>query len=397
MMYLLKHKTIAVITGGLLVFSACKKDSDSGTAPVIEPLSVAAAKPNDTLTIKGQNFDATASGNVVKVGDVQAVVVSASATEIKVVIPAIGLSGGSYTITVTANGQTTQAGSIVIAPLTFYAIKGVFSNSTDYQVITINPQDGSESLVASVGQNRINDVVYLPVTNEIIGVNDNGTKLIRVNVTTKQVTTKDLTSSATINIAGLVVDKDNNLYGIKYDFTTTNHQLQSLIKIDPATGNSTVIKTFESTDDWYEPVYVAATNEVVGIKEEGTRLLKVNLTTKDTSSVYLPGSANKTEYRELIVDNKSNVYAYKAYLHGDPTDVAKLVKVNTATGQETGVKDLPVDGKFHDKVIFVPQTNEFMGTWEQRSILRLNATSLKIDFSPAPPLNGNTYNYLTTN
>ncbi|OQP46019.1 hypothetical protein A4H97_31860 [Niastella yeongjuensis] len=70
--------------GGLLVFSACKKDSDSDAAPapVVDPVTVTDAKPADTLTLKGQNFSATITGNTVKVGDVEATVVSATATEI---------------------------------------------------------------------------------------------------------------------------------------------------------------------------------------------------------------------------------------------------------------------------------------------------------------------------
>jgi hypothetical protein len=396
-MYLLKHKPFAVLLGGLFLFSACKKDSDSnsGPAPVVDPITVAAAKPNDTLTLKGQNFSTSANGNVVKIGDVEATVVSVSATEIKILIPTIS-TPGTYTITVTINGKTTEVGSIVIAPLTYYAVKGVFSTGSEYQVITINPQDGSESLVASIGQDRINDVVYFPATNEIMGVDDYGAKLLKVNVTTKKVTSVTLPSGTTSGTAQLVADNNNNLYAIKYDWSNTSHQLQSLVKIDPVTGNGTVIKTFESNDDWYEPVYVPATNDIVGFINDGTRLFRINLTTKDTAGVILPGSV-KTDFRELIVDNKSNVYGYKGHYSGDASDFAKLVKFNVATGQETLVKDLPIDNKFDDKIIFVPQTNEFMGTYGQSVVFRLNAASLNYVLSPAPTVKGNTYSYLTTN
>ena len=400
MMYLLKHKPLAVLLGGLLVFSACKKDSDSnsGPAPVVDPVTVAAAKPNDTLTLKGQNFSTTASGDVVKIGDVQATVVSASATEIKILIPAIS-TPGTYTITVTINGKTTEVGSIVIAPLTFYAIKGNFENGSEYQLVNVSPYNGSESLVASLGPDRINGVIYFPATNEIMGVNDDGSKLLRVNVTTKQITTKTLPSSATSGTAQLVVDNNNNLYAIKYDWSV-QMQTQTLMKIDPATGTGTAIKTFTEDDDWVEPVYVPATNEIVGIMNDGKRLFRLNLTTKDTAGVILPGSA-EASYRELIVDNKSNLYAYKAKLPGDGSDVAKLVKVNAATGQETLVKSLPVDGKYNDKIIFVPKESPFndmfIGTWNQLGVLGVDAVTLNyLPLTLATSLS-KTYNYLTTN
>jgi hypothetical protein len=215
-------------------------------------------------------------------------------------------------------------------------------------------------------------------------------------VTTKKVTSVTLPSGTTSGTTQLVVDNNNNLYGIKYDWSNSSHQLQSLVKIDPATGSATVIKTFESNDDWYEPVYVPATNDIVGFINDGIRLLRINLTTKDTAGVSIPGSV-KTDYRELIVDSKSNVYGYKGHYSGDASDFAKLVKLNVTTGQETLVKDLPVDNKFDDKIIFVNQTNEFMGTYGQSVVFRLNANTLNYVFSPTPTVKGNTYNYLTTN
>jgi hypothetical protein len=396
MMYFLKHKLLAIILGSLLVFSACKKDSDSnaGPAPVVEPITVAAAKPNDTLTLKGQNFSSAVTGNKVKIGDVEATVVSANASEIKIVIPAIS-TPGTYTITVTVNGKTTEVGSIVIAPLTYYMIKGIFTNDSEYQLVTVNTQTGTELVVASLGKDRINNVIYYPATNEIMGVNDSGSVLVRVNVTTKQVTTKRLPSGITSGTAQLVVDKNNNLYGITYDWSG-QMQTQSLVKIDPATGNTTTIKKFTEDDDWYETIYVPATNDIVGLINDGKRLFKVNLTTKDTTGVNLPGSAS-AEYRELIVDDKSNLYAYKGNYSGNGSDVAKFVKVNAANGQETVLKDLPVTGKFHDNIIFVPQLNGFIGAWEQNSIYQINATSFEILSLPLTTGYSYTYNYFTTN
>ncbi|SEP18663.1 IPT/TIG domain-containing protein [Niastella yeongjuensis] len=166
----MKYKPFAFILGGLLVFSACSKDSDSdsnsntGPAPVVDPIGIGAAKPNDTLTLKGQNFSTGANGNVVKVNDVAVTIISATATEIKIVIPAT-VAPGMYTITITANGKTTEIGQIAINPLTYYMIKGVFTNGSEYQLITINTQTGAESLVASLGKDRLNSVIYYPLDN----------------------------------------------------------------------------------------------------------------------------------------------------------------------------------------------------------------------------------------
>src|ERR1044072_5611499 len=88
----------------LLLFTACKKDSDSPKpAPIIDPLTLAASKPGDTIVLKGQNFSDVAASNIVKFNGVEATVVSASSTELKVLVPAAATSGA---ITVTVNGNT---------------------------------------------------------------------------------------------------------------------------------------------------------------------------------------------------------------------------------------------------------------------------------------------------
>jgi hypothetical protein len=385
--------TLAVILGFLL--SACKKDTASNAGPkpkpVFDPLTVAAARPNDTLIIKGKNFDTTENVNDVRAEYDKATVLSISATEIKIVLPS---TPGTYRISVTTNGNTFLVGSIQITPLTFYVIKSV-SNAYECDLMSVNSQDGRETLITRMyNTDRINDVVYNPATNQIMGVNNSGSILMMIGANYGEYDNSNIPNSATSATGQLVVDKNNNLYGIKYDWTNANHQLQSLIKIDPKTKVSTVIKTFESNDKWYEPVYIPATNDIVGLMNGGKRLFKMNLTTKDTAGVYLPGSA-EAEYRELIVDNNSNLYAYKGNYPGNGSDVAKFVKVNAATGQETVLKDLPVNGKFNDNIIFVRELNEFIGTWEQNTLYHMNANNFGID--PVPLATGNTYHYFTSN
>ncbi|MFL5745610.1 MAG: hypothetical protein ACJ751_13145, partial [Niastella sp.] len=86
---------------------------------------------------------------------------------------------------------------------------------------------------------------------------------------------------------------------------------------------------------------------------------------------------------------------------GDGSDVAKLVKVNAVTGQETLIKSLLVDGKFHDKIIFLPKQSSFndmfIGTWNQLGVLGIDAVTLNyLPLTLTTSLN-KTYNYLTTN
>ncbi len=120
------------------------------------------------------------------------------------------------------------------------------------QLVSINPENGKETLIATINEtgDKVEDAVYLPATNEIIGRDEFGAKLIKVNVTTKQVSAVTLTTSDYIGYNEMVVDKSGNLYAIKHDFTDQNHYIQTLVKLDPQTGAATAIKGFESYSEW---------------------------------------------------------------------------------------------------------------------------------------------------
>ena len=80
-------RTLAILFSALVLLAACKKDSDSHVPPVTEPLSVVAAKAGDTIRIQGTNFSEDVNQVKVSFNGKAGTVVSASATEIVVVIP----------------------------------------------------------------------------------------------------------------------------------------------------------------------------------------------------------------------------------------------------------------------------------------------------------------------
>jgi hypothetical protein len=376
-MYLFKHKPLAILFGALLIFSACKKESDpTHEPPVTEPLTTAAVKPGDTLVIKGQNFSTTLTDNVVSFNGVAGTVVSVTATEIIVVVPAAATSGD---VTVTVHGHTTKVGTLVVAPLTLYCIKNNFAGNTAVRtLVALDPATGSETVVEILNNydnSKILDIEYLAATNEVVGVNEDGSKLLKVDLTTKQTTALALATGSNNGVSELVLDNSGNLYGIKHNWSDPNHYTQSLVKIDPKTGYSTIVKTIEYNGDWESLVYLPASNTVAGLTNVGTRLLKVSLTTKDTSSVGLPGS-NLADYRELVVVNGTDLYGYKGN-YSDPSNaIADLTKINVSTGEETLVSHLSTYGKIHDHLVYLSQRKEIATIWEQTGLFKFNVPTL---------------------
>lgn len=395
-MYAMKHKSLALFVGALLFFAACKKDDDKTyEAPVTEPLAAAAAKPGDTLIIKGSNFSTTDTENTVEFNGVAGTVVSASATEIKVIIPANATSGS---VTVTVHGNKTEVGSLVISPFTLYCIKGSFSGNTSRrQLVSINPENGTEALVATINEtgDKVEDAVYWPATNEVIGRDEDGKNFITINVTTKKVTKLPLVTSGKIGFHAMVVDKNNVLYAVKLNYNDPNHLGQTVVKFDAKTGVPTAIKSFEFNDNWLSLVYVPANNEIVGLAGDGTKLFKFNLTTKDTSSVAL-ANTNVVEYRELLTDDQGNLFGYKAN-YSDPANyIAQIQKLNPANGQQSLVSDLKVN-KFDDNLIYNPKLKEIVSVSDEISLYRLNINTKAATSITLPDANSAVYHTLISN
>jgi len=372
-MYAMKHKPLVLFIGAVLFFAACKKDSDSPVTPdppVTEPLTVAAAKPGDTVIIKGSNFSEFDNENNVEFNGVGGSIEAATATEIKVIVPAKATTG---LVTVTVNGVKTEVGTLIIVPYTLFCIKGNFQQTPSLrQLIALNPETGAETLVATINQtgDKVEDAIYLPATNEVIGRDYYAENLIKINVTTKQVTKVPLPATATTGFIELVVDKNSELYAVKLNVANQNHIMQTLVKLNPKTGAATDIKSFELNDEWESLVYLPENNEVVGLTAGGTKLLKLNLTTKDTSTVAL-ANTTAVQYRELLTDNVSNLYGYKAD-YSDPVNyVAQIQKLNAKTGAETLVSGLQID-KIDDNLIYNPLRKEIVSVSDENIFYRLS-------------------------
>lgn len=97
---------LLLVVGLFVVVSSCKNDSTPEPVLSIETISNTSAPVNSTLTITGTKFDPTPANNTVKFGNTQATVVSATSTQLVVLVPA-GASNGP--ITVTVGGVTVQS------------------------------------------------------------------------------------------------------------------------------------------------------------------------------------------------------------------------------------------------------------------------------------------------
>ncbi|MBO9203015.1 MULTISPECIES: IPT/TIG domain-containing protein [Niastella] len=378
-MHFYKSKPLVFFLSALLGLAACSKSSDSDPVtlptPVTEPLKIAAAKPGDTLIIKGQNFNEIAANNTVKISGITATVVSATTTELKVVIPANATSGA---VTVNVNGITVDVGSLVLNPLTLYCVKMDTVTNAPEWLVGINPADGKESPIASMGEipeYAIPNIVYLSATNEVIYLNDSATGLIKINVATKQTSTVRLAGAGNlVRFNELVTDKSGNLYAIKNDASIQNNYYQNFVRIDPKDGGLTSLKTIVRKNGLHveASTYVPATNEIVGKSDFGG-LFKINLRTNDTSTIQLTNGNFETVYG-MGPDKQGNLIGYKMIT--DPNtynSTEQVVQINTVTGAQTVL--VPITGDIYlpqNTICALPTRNELVGLYEKNKLYRIN-------------------------
>lgn len=129
----LKIAAMTIATLCLLFLASCKNDDDNPVTPVIPndtTLKVTSIAPatvsyGDTLVVNGDNFSTIAVNNIVTINDMNASVIAASATVLKVVIPA--LSHTTNEIKIQVGDNTVAGGTIAYIPDVFVA--GTLNNS----------------------------------------------------------------------------------------------------------------------------------------------------------------------------------------------------------------------------------------------------------------------------
>jgi hypothetical protein len=363
----------------IFLLAACHKDAGTKPSVVVESPTILTVKVGDTVYIKGDHFSETASDNIVTVNSMPVTVVAATVTELKIVVPAGAASG---TIAVTLNGTTVQAGSLTVKPFTLFALKNDLTTGSLHQLVSIDPETGSQTLIATLSDRSdfdLSDMVYLPSTNEIMGIIENGQKLYRINVDTKQSTIVTIDPKAYTDYHELVVDKYANLYAVSHWWAGAFFD-QYLNRIDPKTGVVTELaKLYTGEMAYTSLVYFAGTNQVAGLTMMNG-IQTFDLETKISGNITL--YKNNITYTKLVGDNQSNVYAYKSD-HTDPSNaIGSISKINLATGAESMVITLTEDGKINNNLAYVPARNELVAIWDTKGLCRVNINTKVVSLIP---------------
>lgn len=130
---------LPVFVSFLILLWACKKDPDpapGAATPTVTAINPTTAPVGSTITITGTNFSTPPSSNTVTIGGVAATVVSASSSQLVVVVPA-GATTGTVSVS-TASGQTVQSSiSFTVANKPVVEKQGTIRANTTWSKDTI--------------------------------------------------------------------------------------------------------------------------------------------------------------------------------------------------------------------------------------------------------------------
>lgn len=159
------HAAVAWTLGGTIGPSVVTATTGS-LAPVvfnasatlgITAISPAIIKPGDTITVTGVNLSPSVAANVLNVAGLAVPILSASATEVRGIVPVSMpcLPGGNATVTLVSGGlATTRSHPIVSARSRAFAVGEVVMSSPDEELDCIElPLDGSRYLIAVTNTN----------------------------------------------------------------------------------------------------------------------------------------------------------------------------------------------------------------------------------------------------
>ena len=190
-MFYSKIKTLVFVLAASLALTSCSDDEnpDASNAPIISNFSPSSALPGETVTVSGEHFNASPSGNAVKFNGEAGVVTQATTTQLQVTVPASATTGKISVIVngktvVSANDftvlQTTITGFSPTSGLvgTVITINGNnFSTVAGDNVVKIN---GVQAAVSAATATQLTAVVPAETTTGKISITLNGTTITSV-------------------------------------------------------------------------------------------------------------------------------------------------------------------------------------------------------------------------
>lgn len=365
--------TITVAEDGTATLSAGASGADPIILPpIIQSVNTNAVNAGDEITLSGDGFDATTlANNIVKFGDTEAVVVSATATTIVVKVPP-GVTGSSQ-VTVTSSGKTSNYIDVTVPVrlVKLDSLNGIAGNQVNITVTGYNP-----TLIDSIV--RFNGVDVEPVrcsptaatqnTICVIVPSDATTGPISVTPNIPQFPAPLTSPTYTIGLLPPditdVSSQNNKMVITGVNFLTATQV--TVFGITLAASDYTVIN---NTTIHVNKVPVTPTIGDVTVKNpDGTDLFTIDALYKNVINFIGPGTQSQSYYQTAVSDGFGGWI-----VPGDPVNEVKTIPTHTETGALTGFSSLHGVNVDDAHNIYITTLNHRVFKFNQAGVLQWQA------------------------
>lgn len=297
------------------------------TNPVIYYLSASRGLNGDEITINGANFSSSVPLNIVKFGNTVASVISASSTQLKVIVPS-GL--GSQPVNVTVGSIRTNA-----LPFTIIGISSVSENTRKVsEKLTVYGAGFTGVTSAKVGDTNATDLIIVSDTELNFTVPSTGTRgiqTITLSNGTQTFTNNDPATNDDLNILNRIVFVNASANG----GNNGKSWIDAYNDLQMALGDNTVM-----TDD---EIWVAQGTYKPGTNRTSTFTLKsgvklyggftsgaTNINSRNYINTILSGDIGNTG------NNSDNVYHVITGIQGDTVNIDGFIIRDGNADSNTG-------------------------------------------------------------
>lgn len=363
---------------------SCSDDEDDTINLIAGELSITEGKLGDEVTITGNGFSELKEENIVTINDLVIPVQEATSSKLVITIPKEATTGK---LSVTVGETSIDFGTFTVRKEKLVAMK---SNDDEgiYHIVLIDQETGLEEPFLELPKlDKDIDIMYsslcyLPKTNELLIMTraeelERDYSILRIDIETKAIVKKEFNETDKLGYIDLMTDEENNIYLIKefeqieegtsfYEFNIETGEQILLTEV-------TVVNIFDrKVNKATNQLLMVADNERYSDRE--TKLLSFDLDTK--IQVEIPLTYSKSLYGfDFALDN--DIYIANETVFEEQKE---LMKINTVTGAEEVITELPYPKEWYGHPIYFETNNEliyFMTDDEDvtTAILRIDLTN----------------------
>ena len=346
---------------------SCSDDENDKIELTAGELSISEGKFGDELIITGEGFSEIKEENIVTISDLIIPVEEATSSKLVITIPKEATTGK---LSVKVEETSIDFGTFTVRKEKLFAMKSNYDEGT-HHIVLIDQETGIEEPFMELPKlDKDIDIMYsslcyLPKTREFLimtraewPVRDYS--ILRIDIETKAIIKKEFNETDELEDIALMSDEENNVYLSKdFEWSEEEDRKTSIYEFNIETGAQLLLT--EVTGDYIFDCKVnKATNQLLMVidndrhSDRETKLVSFDFDTEKLKEIPLTYSKSLYGF-EIALDN--DIYVANETVFEERKE---LMKINTITGAEEVITELPNPKEWYGHPTYFETNNELI-------------------------------------